>query len=245
MSHSPFNPDPAATGHPPRHPDLAATNHPPLDPHLAATNHPPLQPDLAAILTEIVEPDSQSGRFGHREHVHLAFIATKRGDAAGLLRDWLRQIAASHGAPDRYHETITTAWARIVAHHVSADPATTDFDSFAVRYPALLDKSLLTRHYSQAVLASPTARANWIAPGPGTNPPDLIPTPRSTASHATPAALTSRKHSADPLTGHLSLLRTPYPRLAPNFARFAVVIKYPTRDKTSQPGISAQLAAHS
>ena len=143
---------------------------PPFDRDLTATNHPPLRPDLTAIMTEIVEPDGRGSRFGHREHVHLAFIATKRGDATGLLRDWLRQIAASHGTPDRYHETITTAWAKIVAHHVSADPAITDFDSFAARYPALLDKSLLTRHYSQAALASLTARANWIAP-------DLAPIP--------------------------------------------------------------------
>jgi hypothetical protein len=121
-------------------------------------------------MTEIVEPDSHGGRFGHREHVHLAFIAAKQGDATGLLRDWLRQIAATHGTPDRYHETITTAWAKIVAHHVSTDPAITDFGSFAARYPALLDKALLTRHYSQAALASPTARTNWVTP-------DLTPIP--------------------------------------------------------------------
>jgi len=124
-------------------------------------------------MTEVVEPDSHGGRFGHREHIHLAFIAAQRGDAAGLLRGWLRQIAAAHGTPDRYHETITTAWAQIVAHHVSADPAITDFNAFAARYPALLDKSLVTRHYSQAALASPAARATWVTP-------DLIPIPTTT-----------------------------------------------------------------
>ncbi len=134
---------------------------------------PPLDHELAAIMAQVVEPAGQAGgRFGHREHVHLAFIAARRGDAADLLRDWIRQIAASHGAPDRYHETITAAWARIVAQHVLAAPAITDFETFAARYPALLDKSLLTRHYSQAVLASPAARASWVAP-------DLAPIPKS------------------------------------------------------------------
>jgi len=172
-SHPPLDPDLAATGHPPLDPHLAATGHPHLDPDLAAPSHPPFDPDLAAIMTELVEPGGQErGWFGHREHIHLAFIAARRGDAADLLRGWIRQIAASHGAPDRYHETITTAWAQIVAHHVRSAPGIGDFDAFAARFPALLDKALLTRHYSPAALASPTARANWIAP-------DLAPIPSS------------------------------------------------------------------
>jgi hypothetical protein len=132
---------------------------------------PPLPHDLSVIMTEVVQPGGpDGGRFGHREHIHLAFIAARQGDAADLLRAWIRQIAASHGAPDRYHETITTAWAQIVAHHVRAEPAIADFDSFAARYPALLDKSLLSRHYSPTVLAAPAARLTWIAP-------DLAPIP--------------------------------------------------------------------
>jgi hypothetical protein len=138
--------------------------------HPPGERQPDLDPGLAAIMAEVVGPTSRDGQFGHREHIHLAFIAARRGDAAGLLCDWIRQLAASHDAPDRYHETITTAWAKIVAHHVRADPATTDFDAFAARYPALLDKSLITRHYSPSALASPTARSSWLAP-------DLAPIP--------------------------------------------------------------------
>ena len=156
---------------PPPDPDLATPCRPPLVSDLATPRRPPLDPDLAAIMTEVVESAGhRAGRFGHREHIHLAFIAARRGDAAGLLRDWITQIAASHGAPDRYHETITTAWAQIVAHHVRAAPAIADFDSFASRFPALLDKSLLSRHYSPVALSSPAARANWVTP-------DLAPIP--------------------------------------------------------------------
>jgi hypothetical protein len=57
-----------------------------------------------------------------------------------------------------------------VGHHAAADPAVTDFDAFAERYPALLDKRLLTRHYSSAALASPRARTGWVEP-------DLAPFP--------------------------------------------------------------------
>jgi hypothetical protein len=125
-----------------------------------------LSPELAAIMGAIC-----AQRFGHRQHVHLAFIAAREhADAAGQMRDWIRQIAESHGAPHKYHETITIAWARIVAYHVAADPGVSDFDAFVTRYPALLDKTLLSRHYSAAALRSATARVNWVAP-------DLVPLP--------------------------------------------------------------------
>jgi hypothetical protein len=58
----------------------------------------------------------------------------------------------------------------IVAHHMAAAPPIADFADFAARHPALLDKRLLTRHYSSRVLASPTARTGWTEP-------DLAPFP--------------------------------------------------------------------
>ena len=67
-------------------------------------------------------------------------------------------------APQKYNATITRAWTEIVGHHVAADPAVTDFGEFANRYPALLDKRLLSRHYSSVLLASATARREWVAP---------------------------------------------------------------------------------
>jgi hypothetical protein len=125
-----------------------------------------MSPELAGILADIVGPGQ---RFGHRQHIQLAFIAAKQdADAADLMRDWIRQIAAAHGVPDKYHETLTVAWARIVAHHATADIA--DFNDLVGRYPALLDKTLLTRHYSPAVLNSAAARTDWLAP-------DLLPLP--------------------------------------------------------------------
>ncbi|HCU92589.1 MAG TPA: hypothetical protein DHU96_07530 [Actinobacteria bacterium] len=66
--------------------------------------------------------------------------------------------------------TVTRAWTEIVAHHVAAGPPGTDFDSFAQRSPALLDKRLLARHYPARVLASAAARTGWVEP-------DLAPFP--------------------------------------------------------------------
>ena len=62
------------------------------------------------------------------------------------------------------------AWVEIVAHHMATAPQATDFVTFAGRHPALLDKRLLTRHYSSRVLASPAAKTGWAEP-------DLAPFP--------------------------------------------------------------------
>jgi hypothetical protein len=133
--------------------------------------------ELSEILDEIAPP---GGGFRHRQHVHLAFIATRRygtAQAASMISDWIRQLTAH--APQKFNSTVTRAWAEIVGHHVAADPAVDDFDAFARRYPALLDKRLLMRHYSAAVLASPQARTGWVEPDlapfgwpPGPGAPD-------------------------------------------------------------------------
>ena len=120
--------------------------------------------ELAAILAEIVPP---GGAFRHREHIHLAYIAVQRygpGRATAMVAGWIKQLAAYHRAPQKFNATVTRAWTEIVAHHMAIAPPGTDFASFAERYPALLDKRLLTRHYTARTLASPAARTGWVDP---------------------------------------------------------------------------------
>jgi hypothetical protein len=115
-------------------------------------------------MTEVLPPD---GSFRHRQHIHLAFIAVRHYGAAAateLLCHWITQIAVYQRAPQKYNATVTRAWTQIVAHHMAADPAVTRFAEFAERFPELLDKRMLSRHYRSATLASPTARAGWVAP---------------------------------------------------------------------------------
>jgi len=118
--------------------------------------------DLAEILAEVVPP---GGAFRHRQHIHLAFITCRLhggAKAAEMISRWIRHIAAYERAPQTYNSTVTRAWTEIVAHHVTADPSVTDFETFAERNPALLDKRLLARHYRPATLASPAARQGWV-----------------------------------------------------------------------------------
>jgi hypothetical protein len=127
-------------------------------------------PEFAAILPALSGP---SGQFGHREHIGLAFWAVRRygmPDAAERVCAWLQQLTAYQRTPQKYHHTVSRAWMEIVAHHVAADPDCADFAAFTSRFPTLLDKRILTRHYRSATLASVQARHDWVEP-------DLLPVP--------------------------------------------------------------------
>jgi hypothetical protein len=134
--------------------------------------HGAVDPELAAILPAITGP---AGQFRHRQHINLAFLAVQRygmPEATGKICAWIRQIAAYERAPQKYHHTVSRAWVEIVAHHAGMDADGADFDRFAGRNPALLDKRLLSRHYRSATLASEPARHGWVEP-------DLLPFPWS------------------------------------------------------------------
>lgn len=111
--------------------------------------------------------------FGHREHIHLAWLLVRRYGverAAGQMGEGIRRVAEAAGQPQKFHVTMTRAWVELVGHHVDEEPGEADFESFAVRNPALFDKFLLGRFYRHETLASPGARAGWTAP-------DLAPFP--------------------------------------------------------------------
>ncbi len=138
-------------------------------PDATHADHTAMPADLVPCLAQIA-PD---GRFGHRQHVQLAFLTARAlGTAAAVTKmsTWIRHVAAYERIPQKYNATMTRAWTQLVAHHVEADPAVADFGDFAERYPELLDKRLLRRHYSSAVLASAAARRGWVEP-------DLAPFP--------------------------------------------------------------------
>ncbi|MGO8961667.1 MAG: hypothetical protein ACLQFR_30490 [Streptosporangiaceae bacterium] len=131
--------------------------------------------ELARLLSQVAP---HGGGFGHYQHVHLAFLAAREhGTAAAVqkISAWIRHLAAQEKVPQKYHATMTRAWTEIVGHHAEADLSagqTGDFADFASRHPALLDKRLLSVHYSAAALARPAARTGWVEP-------DLAPFPWS------------------------------------------------------------------
>jgi len=115
------------------------------------------------VLTGILET---RGRFGHREHLELAWTYLDRYEietANTAMAAAIRHVAELHGAPDRYHDTITLSWVHLVAvHRRHGDHGS--FDEFIAENPGLLDRQLLAGHYSPELLASEGARIRWTEP---------------------------------------------------------------------------------
>jgi hypothetical protein len=126
----------------------------------------------------MAEVRAAAGRFGHREHVHLTWLAVRRYGVPAAIRlvsDGIQRTARYAGAPQKYHATVSRAWVELVGYHAMNDDG--GFDAFAEHYPALLDKRLLVRHYRPATLAGSQARAGWVEP-------DLSPFPWQPAQPA-------------------------------------------------------------
>jgi hypothetical protein len=120
------------------------------------------EPDLD-ILRRILD---RGAGFGHREHIELAWSYLGRDDIDAAHRKVtaaIRHVAGLHGAPDKYHETITRAWVHLVALH-RAHGEHNSFDEFIAANARLLDRHLLDRHYSRELLMSEEARARWADP---------------------------------------------------------------------------------
>jgi hypothetical protein len=105
-------------------------------------------------------------RFGHRQHVHLTWLAVRRYGttaAVGMVSDGIQSITRYAGAPQKYNATVSRAWVELVGHHADHSDAR-DFDAFADQNPALLDKKLLIRFYRSSTLAGTAARTGWVEP---------------------------------------------------------------------------------
>jgi hypothetical protein len=140
-----------------------------MTPHHPPGAHADSAPDFEALMAEVV---ATAGRFGHREHIHLTWLAVRQAGvpaAIGLVSDGIQRTTRYAGAPQKYHATVSRAWVELVGHH-AAQSGARDFTSFAEQNDALLDKRLLTRFYRPATLAAPEARSGWVEP-------DLTPFP--------------------------------------------------------------------
>jgi hypothetical protein len=117
-----------------------------------------------------------AAQFHHADHIRLAWIYLGRmsaPEAAERMAESIRRFAAHNGMPEKFHVTMTRAWARLVAAARERTPPTASFSEFVSAHPHLLDKDSLLKHYSKDRLESPAARASWLEP-------NLIPLPKAT-----------------------------------------------------------------
>jgi hypothetical protein len=117
-------------------------------------------------LERFVRGEIVPGEFPHREHVHVAFEMLKRHDfpeTVLLFSRTLRAMAQKAGRPEAFHQTVTIAFLSLIAERMEYGGAA-DFAGFAQANPDLLEKTLLTRWYSAARLASAAARRTFLLP---------------------------------------------------------------------------------
>lgn len=120
--------------------------------------------DFAQAFLSGALPNEQ---FHHRDHLRLAWFLIRRlgrEDATQTITAGIQRFAAHHGHAEKYHETLTQSWIRIVAHMLEARPDITEFTTFLAAFPQLLDKDLPYHHWRRETMASAAARAQWVEP---------------------------------------------------------------------------------
>ena len=120
-------------------------------------------PGFAELMAEVV---ATGQHFGHRQHLHLTWLAVQRyGTAAAVevVSDGIRTTARYAGVPQKYNATVSRAWVELVGYH-AVERDWDDFAAFADHHSALLDKRLLTRFYRPTTLSSAQARTGWVEP---------------------------------------------------------------------------------
>ena len=106
--------------------------------------------------------------FDHRAHVRVAWVYLREGpsfDAAlERMRDAIQAFAAAANASQKYHETITILWMRLLADAADRVPQPCEFVDLVDRCPELADKDLPLKYYSRERLFSDQARGEWVPP---------------------------------------------------------------------------------
>jgi hypothetical protein len=112
--------------------------------------------------------------FHHRDHLRLAWAYLAECDsteAAGArIAAAIRRFAAAAGVPEKYHETLTLFWVRVLAQARTRTGVAAGIDEALRLEPRLLEKDLPRAYYSRVRLESDEARRCW-------REPDLEPLP--------------------------------------------------------------------
>ena len=107
--------------------------------------------------------------FRHAEHVRLAWAylaELELLEALARYRTGLRALARHHGAPEKYHETVTCGMMVLVHERRVTRPGEGGWDAFAAANPDLLRwlDGAFFDHYPKDVLRSDLARSTFLLP---------------------------------------------------------------------------------
>jgi hypothetical protein len=131
----------------------------------------------------------------HEAHIRMAWLYLMRypaAEAVKLIRNGIQKLNAKIGSTNLaqsdvrcirlasrpgtstgYHETITVAFARVIAGCLNRNE---DFSAFRKRNPDLFDRarSVLLRHYTKERLHSPEAQHMFVEPDLEPLPPLVV-----------------------------------------------------------------------
>ena len=106
--------------------------------------------------------------FDHVAHLRVAWVyLTEAGSAAAALpriREAIQRFAAAAGAAQKYHETITVVWMRVLEEAGADVPRPCELSELLRERPDLGDKNLPLKHYSRERLFSDAARERYVPP---------------------------------------------------------------------------------
>ncbi len=105
--------------------------------------------------------------FHHRDHIRLAWLYLREGElpvAAARIERSIRGFAAHLGVSEKYHQTITFVWLRLVEAAMRQFPGGGTLEDFLRQHPELLDQNLPFQFYSRERLLSDGARSAWVEP---------------------------------------------------------------------------------
>lgn len=106
---------------------------------MSAAEHPALDPVFHELFAAVM---AHAERFGHRQHVEVAWLAVRRvgpEQAADLVSRGIIALATAAGRPEKYDAELTRAWMGVVAARVAQDPEIGVFEDFAAKHPDLLE----------------------------------------------------------------------------------------------------------
>jgi len=100
--------------------------------------------------------------------VRVAWVYLREGptfDAAmERMREAIQRFAAAANASQKYHETITVLWMRLLADAAARVTLPCELEALLAACPELSDKNLPLKYYSRERLFSDAARVAWIPP---------------------------------------------------------------------------------
>jgi hypothetical protein len=111
--------------------------------------------------------------FRHRGHLRLVWLVVSghsRIEAESIIAREIQLFAVAKGASNRYHDTLTRFWVRLVGHVIQNALRAGSIDELLARFPFLLDESLPYRHWREETFKSDKARSRWVES-------DLVPLP--------------------------------------------------------------------